>query len=739
MNSNQFNSSCGTILIVDDIPDNLRVLSIALTEYGYQVRCAKNASMALMGAQNALPDLILLDIKMPDIDGYELCQIIKANPKTCDIPVIFLSAMDDAFDKVKAFAVGGVDYITKPFHVQEVIARVEHQLALQTAKKEISALNAELEQRVQKRTGQLEVVVQKLEREIVQRKSIQQKLQESEQRLEGILNSLEDVVWSANPQTYELFYLNPAAEEIYGRSVAEFFQNPNLRLEVVHAQDLPRLECYQQLLSESGSFRLEYRIWRPNGEIRWLSDRSHLVYDDYGKAIRIDGIIYDITERKKAQEQLVHDALHDALTGLPNRVLFMERVDRALKHSKRNQDYVFAILFIDLDRFKVVNDSLGHAVGDRLLIALARILEECIRINDSVARFGGDEFTVLLDDIKNITDATRIAERLLSKLMFPIDCGSHSIFTGASIGIVFSSGEYEDGADLLRDADIAMYRAKERGKGRYAIFDRQMYTQTLNLLKLENDLRFGLERREFLLYYQPIISLITGKINGFETLIRWQHPERGLILPTEFIPIAEDTGLIVAIGEWLLQESCHQLKNWQLKFPNAASFKISVNFASQQIKEPNLIEKLEQVLSNSGLDGNFLRLEITESMLMDWGEKTIDTLAQIKERKIQLSIDDFGTGYSSLSYLHRFPIDTLKIDRSFVHRMSCDRDNFEIVQTIITLAHALQIDVIAEGVETIEQFDRLKTLGCEFAQGYFFSKPMDCQSAELSIANNLQW
>jgi diguanylate cyclase (GGDEF)-like protein/PAS domain S-box-containing protein len=739
MNSHQFNFSCGTILIVDDIPDNLRVLSTALTEHGYQVRCAKNASMALMGAQNALPDLILLDIKMPDIDGYELCQQLKTDPTIRDIPVIFLSALDDAFDKVKAFAVGGVDYITKPFHVQEVIVRVEHQLALQKAKKEICALNAELEQRVQQRTIELEEVVHKLKREITQRKYIQQKLQESEQRLEGILNSLEDVVWSANAQTWEFFYLNPAAAKIYDRPVAAFFQNPNLRLEVVHEQDRPKLEHSQQLLAELGSFHLEYRIRRPDGGIRWLSDRSYLVYDDDGRAIRIDGIIYDITERKQAQEQLVHDALHDALTGLPNRTLFMERVDRALKHSKRNQDYVFAVLFIDLDRFKVVNDSLGHSVGDRLLMAISRLLEECIRSNDSVARLGGDEFTILLDDIKNANDATRIAERLLNKLMFPIDCGSHTIFTGASIGIVFSSQEYEDGVDLLRDADIAMYRAKERGKGRYAIFDRQMYAQTLNLLKLENDLRFGLERKEFLLYYQPIISLTTGRINGFETLIRWQHPERGLILPTEFVPIAEDTGLIVPIGEWLLQESCCQLKNWQLQFPNAESLKISVNLASQQIQAPNLIQKLEQVLGESGLDGKFLRLEITESMLMDWGETTLDTLSQIKNRKIQLSIDDFGTGYSSLSYLHRFPIDSLKIDRSFVHRMSCDRENFEIVQTIITLAHALEIDVIAEGVETTEQFDRLKNLGCEFAQGYFFSKPMDSKSAELSIANNLQW
>jgi diguanylate cyclase (GGDEF)-like protein/PAS domain S-box-containing protein len=739
MNSYQFYSSCGTILIVDDLPDNLRVLSAALSDYGYQVRCAKNGSMAIMGAQNAPPDLILLDIKMPDLDGYEVCQRLKADPKTCEIPVIFLSALDDVFDKVKAFAVGGVDYITKPFQIEEIIVRVKHQIALQTAKAEICALNTELEQRVQRRTTQLEEVVQKLKGEIVQRKYIQQKLQESEQRLEGILDSLEDVVWSANAQTCELFYLNPAAEKVYGRAVSEFFENPNLRLEVVHAEDRSKLGTFRQMLSKTGSFHLEYRILRPDGELRWLSDRSRLVYDDNGVAIRIDGIIYDITERKQAQERLVHDALHDSLTGLPNRALFMERVDRSLKHSKRNKDYLFAILFIDLDRFKIVNDSLGHAIGDRLLIAIARLLEQCIRTNDSVARLGGDEFTILLDDIKDVTDATRIADRLLSKLMFPIDCGSHTVFSGASIGIAIGSAGCESGADLLRDADIAMYRAKELGKGRYAIFDREMYAQTLNLLKLENDLRFGLKRQEFLLYYQPIISLTTGKINGFETLIRWQHPERGLILPSEFIPIAEDTGLIVPIGEWLLQESCRQLRTWQLQFPDRACFKISVNLASQQIKEPNLIEKLEQVLSETGLDGKFLRLELTESMLMDRGEKTIDIFSQIKKRKIQLSIDDFGTGYSSLSYLHRFPIDTLKIDRSFISRMSSDRENFEIVQTIITLAHALEIDVIAEGVETLDQLNRLKTLGCEFAQGYFFSKPMDCKSAESSIANNLQW
>ncbi len=685
MNSYQFNAAQHMILVVDDVPDNLRVLSSTLTEQGYRVRCAKNGSMALMAVQATLPDLILLDVNMPDMDGYEVCQHLKASLLTSDIPVIFISALDDVLDKVRAFDVGGVDYITKPFQVGEVLARVKSQLALQAAKKEIYNLNAALEERIQQRTAQLATANQELQREVVERKQAEQLLQESEEKLESILNSLEEVVWSVSASTGELIYLNPTAQKVYGRPISEFFNNPNLWLEVVHPEDRQRVDMSYQTLLEQGQKEVEYRILRPNGEVRWLSFRSHVIYDKKGIAIRIDGIVDDITQRKQVEEQLIHDALHDALTDLPNRTLFMERVELALQKAKRCKDYLFAVLFIDLDRFKLVNDSLGHAVGDQLLIAIAHILKQCLRPTDIIARLGGDEFTILLDGLQDITDATNIASRLQAKLTSPFQLESHTVFTSASIGIVLSSTGYEQAADLLRDVDIAMYRAKEQGKARYTIFDQVMYEQTRELLQLESDLRLALDRQEFCLHYQPIISLVTGKLTGFEALVRWRHPQQGVISPAKFIPVTEDTGLIVSLGEWVLREACRQLHAWQTQFPTLAPLNISVNLAGLQIREPSLINQIARILAETGLHGSSLKLEITESMLMEDVQETINTLLQIRAMNIQLSIDDFGTGYSSFSYLRRLPVNNLKIDRSFVSLMKYDNENFEIVKTITTL------------------------------------------------------
>jgi diguanylate cyclase (GGDEF)-like protein/PAS domain S-box-containing protein len=733
--SKDLSHTSAKILVVDDAPDNLRVLSATLSAQGYEVRCAKNGSMALVGAQASPPDLILLDINMPDMDGYEVCQYIKADEKTREIPVIFLSAFDDVLDKVKAFKAGGVDYITKPFQTEEVLARIEIQLNLQLAKAEIQKLNTGLEQRVQKRTNQLDTANQQLQREINERKQVEVKLQESEERLESILNSLDDVVWSSEVNSINLLYLNHAAEKVYGRSVLEFFNNPYLWLQVIHPEDYSRASQLFESPLERGSMDMEYRILRPNGEVRWLRDRSNVIYDINGAAIRVDGIISDITAQKQVEEQLTYDALHDALTGLPNRTLFMDRVEVALSNAKRRANYSFAVLFIDLDRFKIINDSLGHLVGDQLLIAVADILKRCVRDVDSVARLGGDEFTILLDDIKDASDAIAIAERIQAQTVSPFHLGEHAVFTSASIGIALNfDAQYDNGTDLLRDADIAMYRAKENGKARYEVFEHKMYAQTLRLSKLENDLRQAIERQEFLLHYQPIVELTTGRLTGLEALLRWHHPERGLVAPMEFIPVAEDTGLIVPIGEWVLLDACRQMSIWRSQFSLPEDFRVSVNITSKQLRCENLLEVIDQILAETGLDGSNLRLEITESMLMDGTAGTITRLEQIRERKIYLSLDDFGTGYSCLSYLHRFPINTLKIDRSFVSFMSSDTENIEIVNTIIMLAHSLGMDAIAEGIETVEQCDRLKALGCELGQGYLFDKPLERQAAEILLA-----
>lgn len=752
MSSYQFNAADRTILIVDDVPDNLRVLSSTLIEQGYRVRCARDGSTALVAVRTTLPNLILLDINMPDMNGYEVCQQLKASAATSDIPVIFISALDDVLDKVRAFDVGGVDYITKPFQVPEVLVRVKSQLALQAAKQEIYNLNAALEQRIEQRTSQLATTNQELQREVAERKQAEQELQrevaerrqaeqllqESEEKLESILNSLEEVVWSVSAATGELLYLNPAAQKVYDRPIWQFFERPNLWLEVVHPEDRATVEkAYQTLLE--GQKHIEYRILRPDGKVRWLSFRTHIISDKKGIAIRIDGVVDDITQRKQVEQQLIHDALHDALTDLPNRTLFMQQVELALQKAKRCKDYLFAVLFIDLDRFKPINDSLGHAVGDRLLVAIAHLLKQCLRPTDIIARLGGDEFTVLLDGLNDINDATNIAERLQTQLKLPFQLESHTVFSSASIGIVLSSTAYEQAADLLRDADIAMYRAKEQGKARYAIFDQVMYEQTLDRLQLESDLRLALDLQEFCLYYQPIISLVTGKLTGFEALIRWQHPQQGFISPEKFIPLAEDTGLIVSLGEWVLREACHQMHVWQIQFPNLAPLSISVNLAARQIREPNLVDRIARILVETGLSGSSLKLELTESMLMEDITETIDTLLQIGAMNVQLSIDDFGTGYSSLSYLHRFPISTLKIDRSFVSRMTANNENLEVVGVIINLAHALGMNVIAEGVETATQSHQLKALGCEFGQGYFFSKPLNCASVAAILSHKPKW
>jgi diguanylate cyclase (GGDEF)-like protein len=437
-------------------------------------------------------------------------------------------------------------------------------------------------------------------------------------------------------------------------------------------------------------------------------------------------------------ELLAHDASHDALTGLPNRNLFMDRVEHAIRYGKRSPDYLFAIFFLDLDRFKMINDSLGHNVGDLFLQAIAQVLQDCLRAIDTVARIGGDEFTILIDDIQDVSEAIVVADRILNKFLSPVIIDGEAIFPSASIGIVISTPEYDNCVDLLRDADIAMYRAKALGKGRYTLFDQEMYEQTLRLTQLESELHYALEHQEFELYYQPIVSLATDKLSGFEALIRWKNPKRGFISPIEFIPLAEDTGLIVAVGDWVLNEACQQLQNWLHKFPEANDLKMSINLASHQIREPDLLEKLDKILVDTGIDGSSIRLEITESTLMDQGEQTINKLAQLRARNIQLSIDDFGQGYSSLSYLHRFPINILKIDRAFVSQMSEGGENIEIVRTIVILAHTLNMSVVAEGVETQQQVDILKKLGCEFGQGYLFARPLTTADAEHAIATSIK-
>jgi diguanylate cyclase (GGDEF)-like protein len=443
-------------------------------------------------------------------------------------------------------------------------------------------------------------------------------------------------------------------------------------------------------------------------------------------------------ELQESREHFRHAAFHDALTGLPNRSLFTDHLRVAVERARQSDEYLFCVLFLDLDRFKNINDSLGHPCGDELLILVARRLEACIRQTDMVARFGGDEFAILLDGLQDPTVAMTVAEKVQQTISAPFKLHNHEAVTTASIGVALSTNNYAEAEDVIRDADTAMYRAKEHGKARYEIFDTAMHTHAVTLLRLESDFRRALENQELCVYYQPIVSIGSGELHGFEALVRWHHPERGIVLPSDFIPLAEETGLIVPLGLNVLREACHQLWQWQQCSVLNRYLIMSVNLSGKQLMQPDLTEQIEEVLRESHLDPWHLKLEITETVVMENPELAAITLAKLRGLGVRLSIDDFGTGYSSLSYLNRFPVDTLKIDRSFVTTMSEADENLQIVKTIVTLAGNLGMEVIAEGVETEEQLNLLKMLKCQYAQGYLFSEPLDVMAADLFIRNAAQ-
>jgi diguanylate cyclase (GGDEF)-like protein len=484
------------------------------------------------------------------------------------------------------------------------------------------------------------------------------------------------------------------------------------------------------LIGHNPHFESEYRIRHKDGTYRWMLNRGLAVWSKDGKAYRIVGSQTDITARKMVEEQLLHDALHDSLTGLPNRALFMDRLDHVIRSSQRYTGYLYAVLFLDMDRFKVVNDSLGHTIGDKLLIAVGQKLSNSLRPGDTVARLGGDEFAVLLENINHLTDAVEIAERIQKELSVPFSLAGYEIFSGASIGIALSSGAYERPEQIVRDADIAMYQAKAKGNSSYEIFDAKMYVSVVERLELEADLRRAIEHKEFLLHYQPIIDLRKNLIIGFESFVRWNHPKRGLLYPMEFIPLAEETGLIFPIGEWTLRESCRQLRAWQKEYPLDPPLTMSINISGRQFSQHDLIGTLTGIISETGIDASSLAIEITERMIMENVEAAAATMAQLREMGVHIHIDDFGTGYSSLSYLHHFPITALKIDRTFVSKLTANDENKEIITTIVSLAKSLNLEVIAEGVELTHQLSKINNLNCHYGQGFLFSEPMESAAVD---------
>ena len=509
--------------------------------------------------------------------------------------------------------------------------------------------------------------------------------------------------------------------------------------DVAHADDLGAvlINVDRLVRDKTATFQAEQRFSHRRGHTVWTLLSVSLVTAADGKSSHLILQAQDITDRKRAEERLVHDALHDGLTGLPNRALFMDHLRHAVERSKRNRDFQFTVLFLDLDRFKVINDSLGHMVGDQLLVGIARRLEGCVRPVDTVARLGGDEFTILLEDLRDPGEAVEIVGRIQKELSAPFKLGPQEVFTTASIGVAPGSTGYDRAEDVLRDADTAMYRAKSSGKARHEVFDRAMHAHAMNLLHVETDLRRAVERGELRLHYQPIVSLADESIIGFEALVRWQHSKRGLVSPMDFIPIAEETGLIVPIGRWVLREACRQMREWQRHAAAEFPLFMSVNLSGKQFVQPDLLGQIIRTLEETGLDPRRLKLEITESVVMDNIEAAVETLRELRALGVEVSIDDFGTGYSSLSYLHRLPVDTLKVDRSFVSRMASNNENSEIVRTIVTLAQSLDLKVVAEGVETVEQLAQLQTLRCEGGQGYLFSKPLHAAAAGALLAGRM--
>ncbi|HXG95051.1 MAG TPA: EAL domain-containing protein [Blastocatellia bacterium] len=557
-------------------------------------------------------------------------------------------------------------------------------------------------------------------------------LQESEERFRSAFDHAPIGIAIVSPEGRWLS-VNRSLCEIVGYSEEELLATNTQA--ITHESDFGQFmsKVNEVLDGRTLTEQMEKRYIHKAGYEVWVMASISLIREPRSKASNLIFQVQHISDRKRAEEQLRHEALHDMLTGLPNRANFMQKLRGALDRVKAGGDAAFAVLFLDLDRFKVINDSLGHMAGDQLLIGIARRLRNCLRPGDVVARLGGDEFTILLNNIKDKSDAEHVADRVQRMISQPFTLGGYETSTTVSIGIAFPSPEYQQAEDLLRDADTAMYQAKSLGKAQFVIFDKKMHTHAMSIMQIESDLRRSIDRHEFLIHYQPIISLQNGVLAGFEALIRWRHPERGLISPSDFIPVAEETGLIVPIGEWVLKESCRQMRRWQKSFNSSPLF-ISVNLSSKQFAHSTLLEQIVETLDATGLDPCSLKLEITESVVMQNIEVATGMLEHLRSIGVQLSIDDFGTGYSSLSYLYRLPIDTLKIDRSFISHLSGNNENREIVRTIITLAKTLGMGVVAEGIETQDQLDLLKNLKCDYGQGYLYSKPLEANAAEQLIA-----
>jgi diguanylate cyclase (GGDEF)-like protein/PAS domain S-box-containing protein len=566
-------------------------------------------------------------------------------------------------------------------------------------------------------------------------KEAQEALRVSEQRYALAAQGANDGLWDWDLKAHTIYY-SDRWKAMLGFEADEITPSADEWFLRVHPDDALHLktDIDRHLGGDTSHLEIEIRMRHKDDTYRWFLTRAAVVRDHTNTPLRMAGSQTDITERKQVEEELRRGAFFDSLTGLANRALFIDRLERCFARAQRQKNYYFSVLFLDLDRFKVVNDSLGHQMGDRLLSAVATRLRNCLRTSDTagvwaetphtVARIGGDEFTVLLDDIKDPSDAVLVAERIRKALQRPFEVEGQEVYTAVSIGIATYDGTTTTAAEMLRDADTALYRAKAAGRGRYEIFDHAMHTQAVDRLELDRDLRRAIERKQFVVYYQPIVQLTTAKVKGFEALVRWNHPERGMILPGDFILVAEELGLLVPIDWFVLNEACKQIKQWQSDYPSNPPLTMAVNMSSLQIRQHDLVPRVLAILEETGVSPSSLEIEITESTLLQNDDHTLRVLNELKKAGISLHMDDFGTGYSSLSYLSHFPIDVVKIDRSFISSLKDKGKQDELVDAILTMAQAMGIRVIAEGIESEAQRERLRELACGYGQGFLFARPM---------------
>ena len=674
------------LLLVDDDPTNQDLLSRRLKRAGYATELAGSGYEALDVLAKHEVELVLLDSMMPGLSGIDLLRQLRQRFTPARLPIIMVTALGESERVVEALALGANDYISKPVDFPVALARIKTQL---------------------------------------ERKHAEDALRESEERYALAARGANDGLWDWDLESGRI-YFSTRWKAMLGYEESEIGDKPEEWLSRVHKEDRALLLAALAAHRDAPANRecaIEHRMLHKDGSYRWMLSRGTVQRDGKGKAIRMAGSETDITASKA----------FDPLTGLPNRTLFNERLAACLERVAEEPDYPFAVLFLDLDRFKVVNDSLGHIAGDELLIHVAQRLRSAVRNTppgsrglafDLIARLGGDEFAILLENVDR-EGAIRVAERIRESIHGAFKLENREVFTTASIGIAPGNKSYRTPTEILRDADTAMYKAKSLGKSRFEVFDDEMRAQAVARLELESDLRRAVDNQEFVVYYQPKVSLKTSKIVGVEALVRWRHPVRGIVSPDEFVPLAEETGLIVPIGLWVLREACQTMQRWQVEFPTNPPLEISVNVSVRQFRDLGLKAQIAAILEETGLDPATLQLEITESVLMDDIDAVADLLGGLKTLGVGLKIDDFGTGYASLKCLNRLPFDVLKIDRSFVVNLSANDGTSGTIRTILLLAQNLGMEVVAEGIENKEQLTELQSLHCDYGQGYYFSPPVE--------------